>query len=131
QFVVSLRAGMPADIWRLPPGFVRAAGVSVAVVIGLIAFGEGARRPFSLARATAALGAYAVIGMLAGVVFAAGLRAFVTATMLIGVGVAGSRVGSRPLRTLLAFGAFAAGLYAIHRVLGVPFDAGRAMMAGA
>src|ERR1700724_2298584 len=61
QVLVNLRVELQAEVWRLAPGFSRAAGMSVAVVLGLISVWEAARRPFNRSRAVIAIGAYAAV----------------------------------------------------------------------
>src|SRR5712692_751558 len=86
QVVVNLRVELRADVWRLAPGFSRAAGLSVAVVLGLITAWEVARPPYSRLRAAAAISAYAAVCLVVWLVFATGIRAFITATMLVVIG---------------------------------------------
>src|SRR5437660_7893010 len=61
EVLVNLRVELRSEAWRLAPGFSRAAGVSVAVVLGLVTAWEVGRPPFSRRRAAVALGAYAAL----------------------------------------------------------------------
>ena len=47
----NLRLELETEVWRLAPGFSRAAGLALAVTFGLIAAWEVVRRPFSPRRA--------------------------------------------------------------------------------
>ena len=131
QVLVNLRVELQAEVWRLAPGFSRAAGMSVAVVLGLITAWEVARPPFNRARAAVAITAYIVVCGLAQVLFTIGLGAFVSATVLVGIGYLCSKLESRPSRLLVLDGAFAAALYLNHLVLSVAFGPRRALLAGA
>jgi hypothetical protein len=131
EVLVNLRVELQAEVWRLAPGFSRAAGVSVAVVLGLVTAWEVCRPPFNRSRAAVAVGAYAAVCLLVQLLFAAGIGAFVTATMLVVLGCLCARLKITPARLVLVFGAFAAVLYTNHLVLRVSFGAGRALIASA
>jgi hypothetical protein len=131
EALVNLRVEVQAEILRLAPGFSRGAGVSVAVVLGLVTAWEVCRPPFNRSRAAVALGAYAAVCLLVQVFYATGTGAFVTATILVVLGYACSKLEQTPARLLLIFGTFAAVLYANHRLLNVAFGPGRALLAGA
>jgi hypothetical protein len=131
QVVVNLRLDVQAEVWRLAPGFSRAAGVSIAVVLGLVTAWEMSRPPFDRSRAVAAIGAYSAVCFLVRLLFATGTGAFVTATMLVVLGYACSKFEPRLSRLLLLFGAFAAVLYVNHVVLSVAFGPTRALLASA
>lgn len=131
QVLVNLRVEVQAEVWRLAPGFSRAAGVSVAVVLGLVTVWEACRPPFNRSRAAAAVAAYASICLLVRLLFATGIGAFVTPTILVSVGYMCSKLESTPGRLLLIFGTFAAVLYANHLVLRVAFGPSRALLASA
>jgi hypothetical protein len=131
QVLVSMEVSATGEGWRVTPGFLRGVGVSVAVVLGLVAVWEAARRPFRLSRAFVAVGAYTVICLVAGLIFAPSIRVFVTASILVVVGYACSRLQPRPARLLLLFVAFAAALYANHLSVRVVFGPGRAMLGSA
>jgi hypothetical protein len=131
QAVVNLRVEEQADFLRLAPGFSRAAGVSVAVVLGLVTAWEVCRPPFNRSRAAVAVGAYASLCLLVQLFFASGSGAFVTATILVVLGYACSKLEQTPARLLLIFGTFAAVLYANHRMLNVAFGPSRALLASA
>jgi hypothetical protein len=131
QVAVNLRVELQAEAWRLAPGFSRGAGLSVAVVLGLITVWEAARPPFNRSRAAAAIGAYAVVCLVVWLVFANGIGAFITATMLVVVGYVCSKRERRPSRLLALFGIFAAALYVNHRGVSVAFGPSRALLASA
>src|SRR5437773_9096797 len=75
EVVVNLRVELQAEVWRLAPGFSRAAGMSVAVVLVLVTMWEAARRPFNRSRATVAVGAYAAVCLILRAVFPSGIGA--------------------------------------------------------
>jgi hypothetical protein len=131
EVLVNLRIELQAEAWRLAPGFSRAAGVSVAVVLGLVTAWEVCRPPFNRSRAAAAVGAYAAVCLLVQLLFATGIGAFVTATMLVILGCVCARLKVTPARLVLVFGAFAAVLYANHFALRVSFGASRALVGSA
>jgi hypothetical protein len=131
QVVVNLRVELRAEAWRLAPGFSRAAGMSVAVVLGLITVWEAARPPFRRARAAVAVGAYAAVCVAVRVLFLTGAGGLITATMLVGIGHLCSRLDRWPPRLLALVGAFAAAFYVNHVRLSVAFGPGRALIAGA
>jgi|SRR5579864_3452961 len=131
EVLVNLRVELQAEAWRLAPGFSRAAGVSVAVVLGLVTAWEACRPPFNRSRAAVAVGAYAAVCLMVQLLFATGIGAFVTATMLVVLGYGCARLKATPARVLLVCGAFAAVLYANHLALRVSFGASRALMGGA
>ena len=123
--------GIAADAWQLAPGFSRGAGMSVAVVLGLIAAWEVARPPFSRSRAAIAMSSYAAVCVMVRVLFTTGFGAFATATLLVGIGYVCSKLERWPSRLLVLVGAFAGALYLTHLVLRVAFGPSRALMAGA
>jgi len=131
EVLVNLRVEVQAEVWRLAPGFSRAAGVSVAVVLGLVTAWEISRPPFNRSRAAVAVGAYASVCLMVQVLFATGIGAFVTATMLVALGYVCARLNATPARLVLVFGAFAALLYTNHLVLRVAFGASRALLGSA
>jgi hypothetical protein len=131
EVLVNLRVELQAEVWRLAPGFSRAAGMSVAVVLGLVTAWEVCRPPFNRSRAAVAVGAYAAVCLLVQLLFATGIGAFVTATMLVVLGWVCARLKATPARLVLVFAAFAAALYANHFVLHVSFGASRALIASA
>jgi len=131
EVLVHLRVELQAEILRLAPGFSRAAGMSVAVVLGVISVWEAARRPVNRSRAVAAIGAYAVVCVVVRVLFLTGFGALITATTLVGIGYLCSRLERWGARFVALVGAFAAALYLNHLLLSVTFGASRALMAGA
>jgi len=131
QVVVNLRVKMEAEVWRLAPGFLHAAGLSVGVVLALVTVWEVGRRPFNRSRAVAAIGAYAAVCLLVQLAFVHNAGAFVTATLLAVLGYFCSKFGSRPAKILLTFGAFAVTQYSTHLVLRVAFGPSRAVLAAA
>jgi hypothetical protein len=131
QVVVNLRVELQAEVWRLAPGFSRAAPTSVAVVLGLITVWEMAKPPFSRSRAAAAFGAYAGVCLVVWRVFPPGIGAFFTATVLVALGYLCSSLERRPSRLLVLFGVFAVALYVNHLGLSVAFGPGRALLASA
>jgi len=130
QTAANLRLDLRADVWRLAPGFSRAAGASAALVLVFVAAFETMRRPFSLARTMFAVASFAAVA--SGVRLLLGVPAgFVTPTLLVVIGWSCSRLPSRTARTLLLVGAFATALYAIHLVSGVHLAPTRAIVTGA
>jgi hypothetical protein len=129
--LVNLRVEGPAAVWRLAPGFARAAGLSLAVVLGFVAASEVVRRPFSLARAILAIGAYAVVCMVMDRLVADSASAFLVAAVFVVLGFICSHLPSRPVRWSLIFIAFAAAEYGVHFVLLVTLAPSRAAVAGA
>jgi len=127
----NLRLELETEVWRLAPGFSRAAGLALAVTFGLIAAWEIVRHPFSARRAIVAAAAYAAVCGLMPLLVANSVRAFVVATGLVVLGCVCSRLPSRLLRWLLTFVAFAVAEYGVHAVLSVAFPPSRAAMAGA
>jgi hypothetical protein len=131
QAVVNVRVEMQADVWRLAPAFWRAAGMTIAVVLGAIAVWEAARPPFSRARAAIAFAAYAGVCSVMQVVFATGIGVCVSAVGLTGIGFLCSKLRGRLSRLLVLAGAFATALYLNHLALHVAFGPSRALVAGA
>ncbi|HEY2905971.1 MAG TPA: hypothetical protein VGJ29_08720 [Vicinamibacterales bacterium] len=129
--LVNLRVEIQTEVWRLTPGFSRAAGVALAVVLGLVAVQEAIRRPFSAARALLALGAYAAICGVMQTLVAHSAEAFVVATVFVALGYMCSKLPSRPLRWMMTFVLFAATEYAIHARLAINFAPSRAAVASA
>jgi hypothetical protein len=131
QVIASLSVAVWTAGWPLAPRFSRAAGVSVAVVLGLIAAWEMGRPPFNRARASAALGGYIAVCVLGWLLFGNSIRGFITATLLVGIGYLCASLECRPSRLLILFGAFAATLYINHLGLSVAFGPGRALAGSA
>ena len=131
QVLVNLRVELQAEAFRLAPGFSRASGMSVAVVLGLVALWEAARRPFSRSRAAVAASAYVAICLVVRLLFLNGVGALITATVLVGIGYVCSKLERWPSRLFVLVGAFAAALYVNHVFLSVAFGPRRALMAGA
>ena len=131
QVLVNLRLGVGADVWRLAPKFPHAAGLSVGVVLALATAWEIGRPPFNRSRAALAIGAYAAMCVFVQLVFAASVGAFVTATVLVGLGCLCSTLEPLPARLLLTFGVFAVAQYVTHLRLNVAFGPTRAVLAGA
>jgi hypothetical protein len=131
QVAVSLRFQLQAEVLQLAPGFARAAVRSVAVVLGLATAWEIGRRPFAIRRATMAVGAYATVGFLGQVLFAAGIEAFGPATLLVCVGWLCSRLERRPAKLLLTFSMFVTAIFAIHRTLHITISPANAAVASA
>jgi len=131
QVLVNLRVELQAEVFRLAPGFARAFGMSIAVVLGLVTLWEAARRPFSRSRAAVAVSAYVAIGLVVGVLFLNGIGALITTTILVGIGYVCSKLERWPSRLVVLVGAFAAALYVNHAFLSVAFSPRRALIAGA
>jgi hypothetical protein len=131
QVLVNLRVELQAEVFRLAPGFSRASGMSVAVVLGLVTLWEAARRPFSRSRAAVAFSAYVAICLVVRVLFLNDIGALITATVLVGIGSVCSKLERWPSRLLMLVGTFAAVLYVNHVLLSVAFGPRRALMAGA
>jgi hypothetical protein len=127
---VNLRVAVEADVWRLAPGFSRAIGLALAIVVGLVAASEALRRPISLRRAAAAIAVYAAVCGLVQLVVD-GASVFATAACFVGLGYLCSRVASGPMRWLATIAAFAVGEYALHAAIGVSLAPRRAVVAGA
>ena len=131
ELLANLRIQPRSESWQLAPGFWRAAGMSAAVVFGLIVVWEAARPPLNRFRAAAAAFVYAAGCVLAWMLSAAGLGALCVAAVLVGIAYRCARVERWPSRHLIVVTAFAATLYLEHRLLGVAFGPARALMAGA
>jgi hypothetical protein len=129
--LVNLRIGIETEIWRLTPGFSRAAGVALAVVLGVVAVQEAIRRPFNVRRALLALAAYAAICGAMQRLVAHSAGAFAVATIFVALGYLCSPLPSRPLRWTMTFVLFAATEYAIHARLAIDFAPSRAALASA
>jgi hypothetical protein len=129
--LMNLRVEIQTEVWRLTPGFSRAAGVALAVVLGLVAVQEAIRRPFSAARALLALGMYAAICGVMQMLVAHSAEAFVIATIFVMLGYLCSKLPSFPVRWILTFFLFAATEYAIHARLAINFAPSRAALASA
>jgi hypothetical protein len=128
---VNLRVELATEVWRLAPGFSRAAGLSLAVVLGLITGWEVMRRPFSRARAASAIGVYAGICAGMDVLVTHSVSAFVMAVVFVVLAYLCSHLPSQPIRWALTFVAFGVAEYAVHFVLRVTLPPGRAALAGA
>jgi len=131
QVLVNLRVELQAEVFRLAPGFSRASGMSIAVVLALVTLWEAARRPFSRSRAAVAVGAYVAICLVVRVLFLNGIGGLIMATVLVGIGYVCSKLERWPSRLFVLVGAFAAALYVNHAFLSVAFGPGRALIAGA
>src|SRR5437764_5812249 len=81
QVLVNLRVQLQAEVFRLAPGFSRASGMSVAVVLGLVTLREAVRCPFSRSRAAVAAGAYVAICLVVRVLFLNGIGGLIMATV--------------------------------------------------
>jgi hypothetical protein len=101
--------------------------ISVAIVVGIAAAWEIARRPFDARRTTVAIVAYGVIcgGVQWSVAW--GWTVFAPATGLVVLGYLCARFEPRPRRLLLLFGAFAVSLYAAHMGVRENFGAKEAL----
>ena len=130
QVAVNLRVEIAAEALRLAPGFSRAAGVSIAVVLGLVTAWEASRRPFSRTRCLTAIATYAIACLAVRPLFAPGAEALVIAVVLVTLGYVCSKLETRPRRFLLLAGAFAAALYVNHYRLHVAFGPAQALRAG-
>jgi len=131
EVLVNLRVELQAEAWRLAPGFSKTAMMAVAVVLGLASMWEIGRRPFNGRRATVAVGAYAAICIVAQMLYARGIEAFGSATMLVGLGYVCSRLERRPAKLLVTFAMFAVAIIAVHKMAHVVVDPARATMASA
>jgi hypothetical protein len=131
QVVVNLRVERQTDVWRFAPGFSRAVGVSVVVVLGLVAVSEASRQPFHRARAAMAVGAYAAVCLVVRLFFLPAAGGLITATILVGIGHLCSRLDRWPPRLLVLVSTFALALYVNHLLLSVAFGPIRALIAGA
>ena len=131
QVAVNLRVELAAEAWRLGPEFSRTAGLSIAVVLGLITAWEAARTPFSRTRCLTAIATYGVVCLGVRLLFVPDAGAFATAVMLVVVGFICSKLEARPRRLILLVGAFAAALYVNHYLLHVTFGPVKALRAGA
>jgi hypothetical protein len=130
QVVVNIRLELQAEALRLAPGFSRGAGISVAIVLGLVTVWEAARQPFNRTRAAVAIGAYLAICVAVRVLFLEDAGALVTATILVGIGSLCSKLERWPSRLIVLVGVFAMALYLNHALINVTFGAGRALLAG-
>jgi hypothetical protein len=130
EVFVNLRVEVQAEVLRLAPGFSRAAGGAVAVVLALVTAWEVVKPPFSRPRAAAAIAAFAAVSVAAQLLFAVGIGAFVTATMLVVLGCACAKIPRILERLVLLVVGFAAVLYGSHLLQGVAFGMGRALLAG-
>ncbi|HEX7137837.1 MAG TPA: hypothetical protein VF219_08325 [Vicinamibacterales bacterium] len=128
QVVVNLRLEVQAEVWRLAPGFSKAAIISVGVVLGLATAWEGIRRPFDARRATAALLSYAVVWVSVAVWGGGSIGVFAPATLLVAVGYLCSRLGLRPTRLALTFAVFAGAIYGIHQTVHISVPPAQALL---
>ena len=131
QVLVNLRLEVQAEVFRLAPGFSRAAGLSVGVVLGLVTAWEVGRRPFNRSRAALAVCSYLVVCIAVELFMTSSMGGMITATELVVLGCACSRLELRLARLPLTFGAFAAALYVTHLMISVAFGPTRAMAASA
>jgi hypothetical protein len=130
EVFVNLRVEVQSEVLRLAPGFSRATGGAIAVVLALVTAWEVVKPPFSRPRAAAAVAAFAAVCVSAQLLFAIGVGAFVIPTVLVVLGSACSKLDKALARLLLLFGGFATVLYTSHLVLGVTFGVGQALLAG-
>lgn len=130
QLLARLRLGAAAAV-SLAPGLARAVGVSLALVLALVAAWEATRRPFGRAKAGLAVGTYALTCLVARLLLVPALGALLTASILAGLAWILVGFEGRLVRILPVVGVFAAALYAEHRALGVAFEPPRALLAGA
>jgi hypothetical protein len=128
QVLVNLRLEVQAEVWRLAPGFSKAAIISVGVVLGLAAAWEGVRRPFDSRRATAALLSYAAVWASVAVSGGSATGVFGPATLLVSLGYLCSRLGLRPGRLVLTFAAFAGAIYGIHQTVNIAVPPTQALL---
>ncbi len=128
--LVNVRVELETEVWRLAPGFSRAAGIALAVALGVTVAWEVVRRPFRFSRAALAIGTYAGICALMDLLVARSGDALVTAAVFVVLGYVCSRLPSRPLRWALTFVAFAVAEYGVHFVLSVTLAPSRAAIAG-
>jgi hypothetical protein len=128
QVLVNLRLEVQAEVWRLAPGFSKAAIISVGVVFGLATAWEGVRRPFDSRRATVALLSYAAVWVSVVVLGGSAIGVFGPATLLVSLGYLCSRLGLRPGRLVLTFAAFAAAIYGIHQTVNVSVPPAQALL---
>ena len=122
EVIVNLRVELQAEALRLAPGFGRMAMMAVAIVLGLATAWEVGRRPFELPRAAIAMGTYAAACIAAPLLFAQGMEAFGSATLVVLVGYGASRLERRPVRLAATFAVFALSLFAIHRLVHIAID---------
>jgi hypothetical protein len=130
EALVYVRVDAPVGSWRLASGFTHGAGVSIALVIGLIAARELLRRPFGVTRLLVAAAGYALACLAVQVLTSDG-RALISPTLLVAVACLATRVEARSLRVVAVFSAFTATLYGTHLLMSVAFGAGRAMLSSA
>jgi hypothetical protein len=131
QVLVNLRLEVQAEVWRLAPGFSKAAVISVGVVLGLATAWEGVRRPFDARRATVALLSYAVVWASVAMWGGSGIGVFGPATLLVSLGYFCSRLGLRPRRLVLTFAAFAVVIYGIHQSVNISVPPAQALLTSA
>jgi hypothetical protein len=129
--LVNLRVELQADAWRLAPGFWRAIGTSLAVVLGLVTAWEAGRPPFRRVRAALAVAAYVGLCGAAQLLSANAGAALLTAVVFVVLGSLCWTIESRMGRFVLTLGAFAAAEYGIHLMISVNLGPGRALLAGA
>jgi hypothetical protein len=131
QVLVNLRLEVQAEVWRLAPGFSKAAVISVGVVLGLVTAWEGVRRPFDARRAMVALVSYGVVWASVALWGGGAMGVFGPATVLVAIGYLCSRLGLRPRRLLLTFAAFASAIYGIHQVVNISVPPAQALVTSA
>jgi hypothetical protein len=131
QVLVNLRVEVQAEVWRLAPGFSKAAIISVGVVLGLATAWEGVRRPFDSRRAVVALLSYAAVWVSVAVWAGGAMAVFGPATLLVALGYLCSRLGLRPRRLVLTFAAFAAAIYGIHQTVNISVPPAQAVLTSA
>jgi hypothetical protein len=131
QAIVNLRLEVQADVWRLAPGFSKAAVISVGIVLGLVTAWEGARRPFDSRRAAAALLSYSIVWVSVAVLGGRSIGVFGPATLLVSLGYLCSRLGLSPARLVLTFAAFASAIYGVHQSLQISLPASQALLTSA
>jgi len=130
EALMSLRVAAPIGGWRLDPGFIHGAGVSAAVVIGLVGMREVVRRPFAIGRFLLAAGGFALACLVMQSLTNEG-RTLVSPALLVAAAGVAARITARSLRVLAVFGAFTATLYGLHLAMSVAYGAGQAMLSSA
>jgi hypothetical protein len=131
QVLVNLRLEVQAEVFRLAPGFSKAAVISVGVVLGIATAWEGVRRPFDRRRAAVAFLSYAAIWVSVSVLGRGANAAFGPATLLVSLGYFCSRLGLRPGRLVLTFAAFAGTIYGIHQTVNIAVPPVQALLTSA
>jgi hypothetical protein len=115
QIAVNLRVDGGAALWRLAPGFPKAAVVSIAVALGAVAAWESLRRPFAATRCLLAVTLYALASLSVQLAFGRGGAAFLAGLSIVALGSATSRLRIRPAGLAAAYLAFSILIYGAHR----------------